>query len=394
MRNFDDIAVGERAELVHVISAEDIARFADLTGDDNRLHVDPGFAATTGFKKPIAHGMLGASFISTIIGTKLPGDGALWFSQSLEFLLPVRAGDQITVAAEVVRKLDREKVIEMKVTITNQFHQVVTSGLSKVKLVEPEPRNEAAPLPEQGKSALVIGATGGIGQQVTRALARDGWNIAVHCHENKDAASALTKEVGALGLQAHTYQFDVADRSAVVDAVKNIQRRMNQITAVVNCATTRVAPVKILEMTWDDISAQITNQIKGSLNIVQAVAPIMAEHGYGKLVGIDTRYVDLPEPQLAHYITAKSALRGFYKSIALDLAGRGIRVNLISPGMTETSLISDVPEKTRLVTAARTPLKRLAYPEDVANAAVFLCSAGSDYLCGETIRLNGGQIMV
>ena len=112
MKKYIDINVGDVETLVHTITKEDIQKFVDLTGDDNRLHLDEKFASTTHFKKPVVHGMLGASFISTIIGTKLPGDGALWFSQSLEFLLPVRIGDVLTIKAEVLKKNDREQVIE------------------------------------------------------------------------------------------------------------------------------------------------------------------------------------------------------------------------------------------------------------------------------------------
>ena len=103
----------------------------DLSGDDNKLHVDKAFAARTSFKKPVVHGMIGASFISTVIGTKLPGDGALWYSQTLDFLLPVRIGDMITVVAEVIKKNDRERSIELDVRIFNQNRQIVTGGFRR-----------------------------------------------------------------------------------------------------------------------------------------------------------------------------------------------------------------------------------------------------------------------
>jgi len=96
MKKYDSIQIGDTAELKHTITQSDIDKFVDLTGDDNKLHVDKDYASTTSFKKPVAHGMLGASFISTIIGTKLPGDGALWYAQNLEFLQPVRIGDELS----------------------------------------------------------------------------------------------------------------------------------------------------------------------------------------------------------------------------------------------------------------------------------------------------------
>ena len=138
MKKYTDINIGDKETLSHTITKGDIDKFVDLTGDDNKLHVDEKYASTTPFKKPVVHGMLGASFISTIIGTKLPGDGALWFSQSLEFLLPVRLGDELTVVAEVIQKNDKENIIELKTEIFNQNRQVVTKGLAKVKVIETE----------------------------------------------------------------------------------------------------------------------------------------------------------------------------------------------------------------------------------------------------------------
>src|SRR6187431_2389917 len=133
---YSEINIGDKETLSHKITQKDLEKFVELTGDDNKLHVDAKFASNTSFKKPVVHGMLGASFISTLIGTRLPGDGALWFSQTLEFLLPVRVGDELTVSAEVVKKHDKEQIIELNISIVNQDRQVVTRGVSKVKVVE------------------------------------------------------------------------------------------------------------------------------------------------------------------------------------------------------------------------------------------------------------------
>ena len=102
--DFDTIQIGDKASVIKKITVEDIRKFVEMTGDDNPLHVDKDFAQATPFKDIVVHGMLGASFISTVIGTKLPGKGALWVSQSMEFLLPVRLGDEITVTCTVVKK--------------------------------------------------------------------------------------------------------------------------------------------------------------------------------------------------------------------------------------------------------------------------------------------------
>ena len=120
----------------------------------------------------------------------------------------------------------------------------------------------------------------------------------------------------------------------------------------------------------------------------------MIDSKYGKIINITTKFIEEPKPGWAHYIASKSGLSGLSKALALELAPKGIRVNLVSPGITETDLIANMPEKVKLLNAAQTPLRRIARPEDVANAISFLASTKSDYLTGETIRVNGGQVML
>ena len=391
---YEEINIGDVAELSHQLTDEDVKRFVELTGDDNRIHTDAAFTAETSFKKPVAHGMLGASFISTIIGTKLPGDGALWFAQNLEFLLPVRVGDTLTVRAEVIKKENRSKVIELQTDITNQHHQKVTQGVAKVKVVEREAEALVKKEIERNKVALVVGGSGGIGSAVCLALAAAGFDIAVHYYKDADSARDVAEKVRKQGRKAFLFNGDITDRSAVKSMVEGVVRRFSTVSTLVNCSTVKIAPIKFSDLDWHDIELHFNNQIRGSFNLTSAIVPHMEKERYGKIVHIDTQYVDSPTPHMLAYITAKSALRGFTKSIAYDLAAKGIRVNMVSPGMTNTDQIADVPERIRLVTAANTPLKRLATPEDVANAVVFLASEQSDFLCGETIRVNGGQVMV
>lgn len=392
---YEDIKLGDVAELTHLLTKEDVRQFVNLTGDDNRLHTDAEFAASTSFKKPVAHGMLGASFISTVIGTKLPGDGALWFSQSLEFLLPVREGDVLTVRAEVTKKEDRTNTIELSTLIFNQHRQVVTQGVAKVKVVEQAEKEVVATGDvARAKVALVVGASGGIGSATCLALADAGFDVAVHYFSNASAAHALAEKIVAKGRRAYVFGCDIADGAAVESMVAAAINRLGGLTAVVNCSTSKIAPIKISDLAWSDFEQHLGNQIRGTFNLVQSARPYMEGVAYGKIINIDTQYVDAPAANLAPYITAKSALRGFCRSLAFDLAPKGIRVNCVSPGMTDTEQLADVPSRIRMVAAANTPLRRLASPEDVARVIVFLASEQSDFLCGETIRVNGGQVMV
>jgi len=395
MKKFESINVGDKAELTHKITRSDVEKFVDLTGDDNKLHVDKEYASKTIFKKPVAHGMLGASFISTIIGTKLPGDGALWFAQNIEFLLPVRIGDEITIKAEVIEKIERTQTIKLSTEIFNQYNQKVTTGTAKVKIIEQiqsPPKKES--YVDKRKVVLIIGGTGGIGRETCLQLAKDGFDVAIHYHRNKELAEKIKDQIIALGLKAIIVNADITDFAQVKEMITTIIRKLNTITVVTNCSTLSVPSIKFKDLTWNIIQEHFDLNIKGAFNIFKCVVPIMEENKYGKLINITTQAIEKPTSEWLHYITAKSALNGFTKALAVELAPKGIRINLVSPGMTDTELIANVPEKVRLLTAIQTPLRRIATPEDIAGAISFLASDKSDFLTGETIRVNGGQIMI
>jgi 3-oxoacyl-[acyl-carrier protein] reductase len=142
------------------------------------------------------------------------------------------------------------------------------------------------------------------------------------------------------------------------------------------------------------MEAHFNLNIRGSFNLLRAFMPNWEKKHFGKFIALTTLYTEQPKSELLNYITGKAALNGFVKALAFELAPKGIRINLVSPGMVDTPLIANVPEKTRLLSAAQTPLRTLASAEDVAGAVSFLASEKSNYLTGETIRLNGGQFML
>ncbi len=393
MTKYDEIQVGDNAEIEHVVTARDIEKFIDLTGDDNRLHTDATYAARTSFKKPLAHGMLGASFISTVIGTKLPGDGALWFEQNLAFLLPVRVGDTLTIRVQVTKKIDRLQVIELQTDILNQSHQKVTTGVARVKIIEAVVAPDVEERPNR-RVALVIGGSGGIGSAICRMLAKDGYDVAVHYFRNANAANALVEEIRGPNCKAWAVGGDVTSEISVAGIVNNVVRHLDTVTVLVNCSTSDTATNRFADLTWDDISKHLDMAVRSNFYLIQAVLPLMERQRYGKIILIGSQNLEAPAIKILPYITSKGAMVGFARALALELAPKGIRVNMVSPSMADTDLIANVPEKERLLAAARTPLRRLATPDDVAGAVSFLASERSDFLTGETIRVNGGQNML
>ena len=389
---YSEIKVGQKAEVSHQITASDIEKFAELTGDDNRLHLDAEFAKKTSFNKQVAHGMLGASFISTVIGTKLPGDGALWFSQNLEFLLPVRIGDTITVIAEVIKKHDREEIIELSTEIFNQNKQKVTNGSAKVKIVSQEKEQKTSESNDKKKHALVLGASGGIGFESTRQLLESGFKVFAHYNSNNERLRKLKENLDDVN-QLILMQGDLSLKHSVTKIVESIARYIESIDALIYAASPAIPNIDFEKLDWNDFKKQIQLHVEIPFVLVQKLVSQLSDRNSG-VVFVTTQSIEQPFAKLTHYTVAKGALMGLTKSLAIDLASRKIRVNAVSPSIADTDLNADLPNKIKLLAAAKTPLKRLASPQDIAQAIVFLADASkSGFITGETIRVNGGQVM-
>lgn len=391
---YEEIQPGQKAQIRHQITDADIEAFVKLTGDDNKLHTNKEYAASTSFKKPVAHGMISASFISTLIGTKIPGDGALWYEQHLEFLLPVRVGDEIVVNAEVIKKIDRLQAIELKTEVFNQHKQKVISGTAKVKVIEQQLSAEPENYEISTNYVLIIGATGGLGSALAKKLAAQEYNLVLQFHANKAKAILLKEELEKeYAISALIYQADITEEKEVNELMEYVTNRLGPLQKIVHAATGPLPIIPFDRLEWLDFTRHIDVHVKGLFLIIKAWLFVNPKIKYGKIVAISSQVADQPSPNLAAYTTAKTAMEGMMKSFALDLSRYGIRFNMVSPGLTDTDLNADWSEKAKLLVAAQTPLRRLANPDDVANAIYYLLSPDSDFLTGETIRVNGGLFM-
>lgn len=396
MTKFDTIKIGDSAHLRHTITAEDVERFVSLTGDDNSLHVNKQYAEKTPFKEPVVHGMLGASFISTLIGTKLPGDGALWFGQSLDFILPVRIGDALLVKGEVIEKTEQTQCIKLGIEVSNQNRQAVIKGTVSVKIAEVEEEKESVShiSSELKEIVLVVGATGGIGEATALQLAEDGMDVAIHYYRNKKKAEELREELHKRGARAHCFHADIQNPTEIEEMLRDVSSRLGPISVLVNCAASRFADAPFESLEWSDVEEQINSNVRACFYLSQAVVPSMKERRHGKIIFLTTQALETPNKGWLAYITAKAGLKGFASTLASELAPYGVCLNLVSPGMTDTEFISNIPEKLRLIAAASTPLRRIAKPTDVAGAISYLASSKADFLVGETVRVNGGKVIL
>jgi 3-oxoacyl-[acyl-carrier protein] reductase len=390
-RSFETIQAGDEATVVRTITLDDVRRFAELTGDANRLHLDQAFAEASPYKDIVVHGMLGASLLSTLIGTELPGDGAVWVSQAFEFLHPVRLNDTLTVTGTVTKKHDRDRLLDMDARIVNQRNVVVLSGKGTVRVMD-RPATPTETVPTRPMVAIITGGAGGIGRAIGRALARDGYSVVVGYRSHEERALNLVQEILDSGGSAEPVRIDVTDAAAVRSMVAATIRRLGGIGAVIHAASPAIAPSSFADLAWDTVAEHLDTDLGGAFQLAKACVPQMQAQGFGRIVMITSGELDgPPTPTWTAYAVGKAALATFARSLAVELGPSGINVNCVSPGMTDTALIGDLSEKARLLLARRAPLRRLARVEDVADAVSFLVSPRADYITGETVRVNGGQ---
>ena len=392
--DFDEIRVGETRSLVRTISEADVRRFVEMTGDDNPLHIDRAFAEETSFKDIVVHGMLGASFISTVIGTQLPGPGALWVSQSLDFVLPVRLGDELTVTCTVLDKHERERLFDLDTRIVNQNGQTVLTGRGKVKLLAGKPQPEEPLSAGRPRVAIVTGGAGGIGAAICRRLVAAGIRVVINCRRNRSKAEALAASLNAEQRCAVVVEADIATEAGAQRLHEAATRAFGGVDILVNNASPRINPKPFDKLEWQDIQMHLDVQLKGAFLMIQQCVPGMVERRWGRIVNISSQVIDgLPSPGWTSYAVGKSAVAMLSRYLAAELGPQGVTVNNVSPGMTETALIGDVPEKAQLMIARQTPLRRLAMPDDVAAAVAHLVSDDAAFVTGHTMRVNGGLAM-
>lgn len=390
--DFEAITVGETRSLTRSITEADVRRFVEMTGDDNPLHVDRAFAEETAFKDIVVHGMLGASFISTVIGTQLPGPGALWVSQNLEFLLPVRLGDQLTISCTVSAKHERERLLELDTRIVNQNGQVVLTGRGKVKLLAGKPKTDMAAASDRPRVAIVTGGAGGIGSAICRRLVADGMLVAVNYRRGRARAEALVATLNGDGVRAVAVEADIATDEGATQLHQATVRAFGQVDILVNNASPRINPKPFAGLEWNDFATHLDTQLKGAFLMAKVCVPGMAERRWGRIVTVGSQVIDgAPSTGWTSYAVGKASVAMLSRYLSAELGPQGITVNSVSPGMTETSLIGDIPEKAQLLIARQTPLRRLATPDDVAGAVAYLVSDDAGFVTGHSLRVNGGM---
>ena len=236
--------------------------------------------------------------------------------------------------------------------------------------------------------ALVTGGTTGIGAAICKALQVAGYDVAANYVVHEDNAKAFEKETGV-----KVYKCDVSDYAECAKSVEEITADFGTKVEILvnNAGITRDSMMH--KMTAENWNAVITTNLTSCFNMCRAVINPMRENNFGRIISISSVNGQLGQAGQTNYSASKAGIMGFTKALSRESASKGITVNAIAPGYTDTNMVKAIPENVLKAMIAQIPIGRLMKPEEIARAVVFLVADESSCITGETFPINGGQYM-
>ena len=248
---------------------------------------------------------------------------------------------------------------------------------------------------QDGRVALVTGASRGIGAAVARLLASRGTRVVVNYRSSRDEADDVVASIRSAGGQAMAVQADVRDGSAVMGMVEQARAAMGEVEILVHNALIPYAIKSFREISADELAGKLDQEIRVAFLVTKAVVPGMTTRGYGRIVYLGTVLSQRPRAGMIALGTSKAALSSFARFVAQELGPQGITVNVVAPGPVGETTTADaaLDQEQRQHQAAQTALGRIANPDDVARAIAFYAGDDSEFITGTTAPVNGGLAM-
>jgi 3-oxoacyl-[acyl-carrier protein] reductase len=244
----------------------------------------------------------------------------------------------------------------------------------------------------KGKTAVVTGASRGIGRAIALKLAKLGANIVVNYRNSEDAVKEVVREIQALGATALAIQCDISSYSDVESMMKKSLEQFGTIDILVNNAGITKDGL-LMRMKEEDFDSVIDINLKGAFNCTRHVSAIMLKQRQGRIINISSVSGLTGNAGQVNYSSAKAGILGMTKAVARELASRNVTCNAVAPGYIQTDMTDGLSEKVKDTIMSTIPLKRLGMPEDVANAVAFLASEEASYITGQVINVDGGMVM-
>jgi len=241
------------------------------------------------------------------------------------------------------------------------------------------------------KTALVTGASRGIGSFIAKKLASLGAFVYINYNSSDEKAKKVIEEILEAGGRAELCKFDVSETESVTAAVSDIIKKRGNLHILVNNAgiTKDALIMRMKETDWDNV---VNINLKGVFNCSKAVVSHMMKARFGRIINISSVVGSMGNPGQTNYAATKAGTEGFTKSMAREVASRGITVNAVAPGYIETEMTDVIPEKIKEELIRQIPLNRIGKPEEVANAVAFLASDEASYITGHVFHVNGGLL--
>jgi len=244
----------------------------------------------------------------------------------------------------------------------------------------------------EGRTALVTGASRGIGRAIALALAEEGADVAVNYISSERLAGEVVDKIRGMGRKAILAQADVSDYPSAIRMAQEVLEAFGHVDILINNAgiNSDHTFVKMDRASWGKVLAV---NLDGPYNCTKVLVDQMIKQSWGRIVNITSIIGQIGNFGQANYAASKAGLAAFTKSLAKELSSKGITVNAVAPGFTETEMVTGIPEKVRNRLLDQIPMKRFAKSEEVARACVYLCSKDGDYITGAELSINGGLFM-
>jgi len=243
-----------------------------------------------------------------------------------------------------------------------------------------------------GRTALVTGGSRGIGRAIALALAQEGADVAVNYVSSEAAAKQVVERIHKMGRTAILAQADVADFPDTYRMAQDVLKEFGHLDILINNAgiNSDKTFVKMDHASWRKVLAI---NLDGVFNCTKVFIDQMIKQNYGRIVNITSVIGQIGNFGQANYAASKAGVAAMTKSLAKELASKGVTINAVAPGFTETEMIDAIPEKVRNKLLEQIPMRRFGKSEEVARACVYLCSSDGDYITGAELSINGGLFM-
>ena len=244
-----------------------------------------------------------------------------------------------------------------------------------------------------GKTALVTGASRGLGEAMAVKLAACGARTALNYFGSPQRAAQVVERIRNAGGTAGAFQADVRDEKAVAALVEQVGQKFGPIDILVVNATGPQPFIKLEDLTWRDCLDMLEFFVKSPVLLAKAVVGPMKERRGGRIINIGSEVFDRGVPEFSNYVSAKGAQWGLTRSWAMELAPWGITVNLVAPGWIPTERHAGDSQEMKDAYTTAVPMKHMGRPEDVAEAVAYLASDGAGFVTGQKISVNGGNTL-